>query len=41
MCVCVRELSAEEGNKLVRIARKGADPVEVRRALVILASSSA
>lgn len=39
MCVFVRELSPEEGNKLVRIARKGADPVEVRRALVILASS--
>ncbi|MFD1676016.1 helix-turn-helix domain-containing protein [Alicyclobacillus fodiniaquatilis] len=39
MCIYVRELTAEEGNKLVRIARKGSDSVEVRRALVVLASA--
>jgi transposase len=35
----VRELTASEGNQLVRIARKGSDSVEVRRALVVLASA--
>ncbi|TYA12186.1 helix-turn-helix domain-containing protein [Paenibacillus faecis] len=39
MTVFVRDLSKEEGNRLVRIARKGADPVQVRRALLILASA--
>jgi transposase len=39
VCIFVRELTAQEGNKLVRIARKSSDSVEVRRALVILASA--
>ncbi|MBW4084559.1 helix-turn-helix domain-containing protein [Paenibacillus sp. S150] len=39
MTIFVRGLSNEEGNRLLRIARKGADPVEVRRALLILASA--
>lgn len=39
MCVFVRELTAQEGNKLTRIARRGSNSVEVRRALVILASA--
>ncbi|MGC6585104.1 helix-turn-helix domain-containing protein [Paenibacillus sp. Dod16] len=39
MTVFVRDLSKEERNRLVRIARKGADPVQVRRALLILASA--
>ncbi|MEK0313338.1 helix-turn-helix domain-containing protein [Cohnella sp. 56] len=39
MTIFVRDLSSEEGNRLLRIARKGADPVEVRRALLILASA--
>ena len=36
--LCPR-LAPEEGNKLVKIARKGSNPVEVRRALVVLASA--
>lgn len=39
MAIFVRELTNEEGNKLVRIARKGASSVEVRRSLIILASA--
>lgn len=39
MTIFVRDLSKEEGNRLLRIARKGADPVDVRRALLILASA--
>ncbi|GMA52178.1 hypothetical protein GCM10025857_35350 [Alicyclobacillus contaminans] len=39
MCLYVRELSPAEGNRLVRIARKGSNPVSVRRALVVLASA--
>lgn len=39
MCVFVRELAAEEGTKLTRIARRGSNSVEVRRALVLLASA--
>ncbi|WP_050900528.1 helix-turn-helix domain-containing protein [Paenibacillus elgii] len=39
MTLFVRELTIEEGNKLVHIARRGTDPVEVRRALLILASA--
>ena len=39
MCIFVRDLSQEEGNQLLRIAQKGANSVEVRRALVILASA--
>lgn len=39
MTIYVRDLTKEEGNRLVRIARKGADPVQVRRALLILASA--
>jgi transposase len=39
MCIFVRDLTPEEGNKLVKIARKGSNPVEVRRALVVLASA--
>lgn len=31
MTIFVRDLSNEEGNCLLRIARKGADPAEVRR----------
>lgn len=31
MNVFVRDLSKEEGKRLVRIALKGADPVQVRR----------
>jgi transposase len=39
MTIFVRDLIQEEGNRLLRIARKGADPVQVRRALLILASA--
>ncbi|MBW4082994.1 helix-turn-helix domain-containing protein [Paenibacillus sp. S150] len=39
MTLFVRDLSKEEGNRLLRIARKGSNPVEVRRALLILASA--
>ncbi len=39
MCLYVRELSPAEGNRLVRIVRKGSNPVSVRRALVVLASA--
>ncbi|MEK3759595.1 helix-turn-helix domain-containing protein [Paenibacillus sp. FSL P4-0338] len=39
MTIFVRDLTPEEGNRLKRIARKGADPVQVRRALLILASA--
>ncbi|MEK3674587.1 hypothetical protein [Paenibacillus sp. FSL R10-2771] len=39
MTIFVRDLTQEEGNRLLRIARKGADPVQVRRALLILASA--
>ncbi|MEC0172726.1 helix-turn-helix domain-containing protein [Paenibacillus graminis] len=39
MTIFVRDLTNEEGNRLLRIARKGADPVQVRRALLILASA--
>lgn len=39
MCIFVRELTAEEGNRLTRIARRSSNSVEVRRALVILASA--
>jgi transposase len=39
MAIFVRDLTNEEGNKLVRIARKGASSVEVRRALIVLASA--
>ncbi|GIO34827.1 hypothetical protein J2TS6_59680 [Paenibacillus albilobatus] len=39
MTLFVRELTIEEGNKLVHIARRGTDPVEVRRVLLILASA--
>ncbi|MFC4768419.1 helix-turn-helix domain-containing protein, partial [Effusibacillus consociatus] len=39
MAMYVRDITNEEGNKLHRIARKGADSVEVRRALVVLASA--
>ena len=39
MCVFVRELTAQEGNKLTRIARRGSNSVDVRRALVVLASA--
>ncbi|WP_431603363.1 helix-turn-helix domain-containing protein [Alicyclobacillus mali (ex Roth et al. 2021)] len=39
MCLYVRELSPTEGNKLVRMARNGSNPVSVRRALVVLASA--
>lgn len=39
MAVFVRELSKKEGNQLKHIARKGSDPVKVRRSLVVLASA--
>lgn len=39
MTIYVRDLTKEEGNRLLRIARKGADSVQVRRALLILASA--
>jgi transposase len=39
MTLYVRELSNEEGNKLLHIVRRGTEPVEVRRALLILASA--
>jgi transposase len=39
MVIAVRPLTNEEGNKLRRIVRHGREPVEVRRAQVILASA--
>ncbi|WP_138495131.1 helix-turn-helix domain-containing protein [Paenibacillus pinistramenti] len=39
MNLYVRELTNEEGNRLLHLARRGTDPVEVRRALLILAST--
>jgi transposase len=39
MVVRVRELSIEEGQKLRRIIRHGREPIEVKRAQVILASA--
>jgi transposase len=39
MVVSVRPITNEEGNKLRRIVRHGREPVEVRRAQVILASA--
>ena len=39
MTISVRPISNEEGNKLRRIVRHGREPVEVRRAQVILASA--
>lgn len=39
MVLHVREISNEEGNKLRRIVRKGREPIEVKRAQVILASA--
>ncbi len=39
MVISVRPITNEEGNKLLRIVRHGREPVEVRRAQVILASA--
>jgi len=39
MAIAVRALTNEEGNKLCRIVRHGREPVEIRRAQVILASA--
>ncbi|CAG7647070.1 hypothetical protein PAESOLCIP111_05300 [Paenibacillus solanacearum] len=39
MTLFVRELTNEEGNILLHLARRGTEPVEVRRALLILASA--
>ena len=39
MVLHVREISNEEGNKLRRIVRHGREPIEVKRAHVILASA--
>ncbi|MBM4248279.1 MAG: IS630 family transposase [Euryarchaeota archaeon] len=39
MVISVRPITNEEGNKLRRIVRHGREPVEVRRAQVILASA--
>lgn len=39
MVISVRRITNEEGNKLRRIVRHGREPVEVRRAQVILASA--
>jgi len=38
MAVYVRELSKAEGNRLLKIARHGKNPIEVRRAQVLIAS---
>jgi transposase len=39
MVIHVRNITNEEGNKLRRIVRRGDDPVELRRAQVILSSA--
>lgn len=39
MCVYVREITNEEGNRLLRIVRQGKEVVSVRRASVVLASA--
>lgn len=38
MAVYVRDLSRAEGNRLLKIARHGKNPIEVRRAQVLIAS---
>ncbi len=37
MCIYVREITNEEGNKLKRILRYSKDTVEVKRAQIVLA----
>ena len=39
MVVHVRPITNEEGNRLVSIVRRGKDPIEVRRAQVVLSSA--
>ncbi len=39
MCIYVRDLTAEEGNRLKRYLRNGKDPVTINRSHVILASA--
>lgn len=39
MSIYVRDLTKGEGNRLLRTVRKGTDSVQVRRALLILASA--
>jgi len=39
MCIYVREITNEEGQKLQRLLRRSKDPVEMRRAAVVLQSA--
>jgi len=39
MCIYVREITNEEGNKLKRILRYSKDTIEVKRAQIVLASA--
>lgn len=39
MCIYVREITNKEGQRLQRIIRRSRDPVEVRRAAVVLQSA--
>jgi transposase len=39
MCIYVREITNEEGQKLQRLVRRSKDPVEMRRAAVVLQSA--
>jgi transposase len=39
MCIYVREITDEEGKKLQRLIRRSKDPVEMRRAAVVLQSA--
>jgi transposase len=39
MCISVREITNEEGQKLQRLVRRSKDPVEMRRAAVVLQSA--
>ncbi|MCW2279014.1 helix-turn-helix domain-containing protein [Heliophilum fasciatum] len=39
MCVYVRELTQEEGNKLLHLTRRGSTSFAMRRALILLASA--
>jgi len=41
MCIYVREITNEEGNKLKRILRYSKDIVEVKRAQIVLAPAQA